>query len=55
MTKNEARDLAFEKTIEYVRSIKSNISQKELSFIARVIGNYETNFRILENEITQGE
>lgn len=53
MTRQEASDLAFEKTVEYVRSVKSNISQSELSFIARVIGNYETHFQNLEKEITK--
>ena len=52
MTKKEASDLAFEKTIEYIRSLDSRLDGKPLSLIARAIGHYETKMDELSGEIS---
>lgn len=51
MTKKEAQDLAFERTMEYIISIRTNIDNETKSLIARAIGNYETQLIKLQNEI----
>lgn len=54
MTDKEAEDLAFEKTIEYIRSVNVSVDEKTLSLIARAIGNYQRHYDTLKLEITKG-
>ena len=47
----EAQDLAFEKTMEYIISIRTNIDNETKSLIARAIGNYEVQLEKLQGEV----
>lgn len=51
--KKEVRDLAFDKTIEYVYLIKPDVSREELMFIGRVVGNYEHHITKLLEEFKE--